>query len=80
MRISIFARGSASRPDTLTQTLHAPRSMKSLADGVGHTFLIETWIDPGQGQGEDDNAQGERDRDSYNRRGEAWDFLLNRFA
>jgi len=38
-RISILARGLASRPDTLQQTDHAPRSIKLLADGAGHTFL-----------------------------------------
>src|ERR1700730_7884728 len=38
-RISILARGLDPRPDTLKQTDRSALSIKSLADGAGHTFF-----------------------------------------
>jgi hypothetical protein len=38
-RISILACGMAAKPDTLKQTDELAPSIKSLADGAGHTFL-----------------------------------------
>ena len=38
-RISILARGLDPRPDTLKQTDRSALSIKSLADGAGHTLF-----------------------------------------
>src|SRR5579883_2557817 len=41
-RISILACGMAARPDTLKQTDDLALSIKPLADGAGHTFLMSS--------------------------------------
>jgi hypothetical protein len=48
-RSSILARSMAAKPDTLKQTDDLAHSIKPLADGAGHTFLMlglpgDTWL------------------------------------